>query len=134
MSMEREMRCGRYPRISLAACRVNAKMTKTEMAYRLDVLPVMVEAWEKGEKEPELEQLRKISEISGVPMNFIYVEDKFEGYKSAHQERMEQNRKEILETVEKMEQKRKEFLEMVENLKNPHRIELIHIFVSKLCK
>ena len=53
-------------------------------------------------------------------MNFIYVEDKFEGYKSAHQERMEQNRKEILE--------------MVENLKNPHRIELIHIFVSKLCK
>lgn len=34
-------------------------------------------------------------------MNFIYVEDKFEGYKSAHQERMEQNRKEILETVEK---------------------------------
>ena len=94
----------------------------------------MVEAWEKGEKEPELEQLRKISEISGVPMNFIYVEDKVEGYKSAHQERMEQNRKEILETVEKMEQNRKEILEMVENLKNPHRIELIHIFVSKLCK
>ena len=47
-------------------------------------------------------------------------------------ERMEQYR--ILETVEKMEQNRKEILEMVGNLKNPHRIELIHIFVSKLCK
>lgn len=49
-------------------------------------------------------------------------------------ERMEQYRKEILETVEKMEKNRKEILEMVEKLKNPHRVELIHIFVSKLCK
>lgn len=49
-------------------------------------------------------------------------------------ERMEQYKKEIMETVEKMEQNRKEILEMVENLKNPHRVELIHIFVSKLCK
>ena len=120
MSMEREMRCGWYPRISLAACRVNAKMTKTEMAYRLDVSPVMVEAWEKGEEEPELEQLRKISEISGVPMNFIYVEDKFEGYKSAHLEKMEKNRSEIVDKVEEC--------------KNGHYLELIHIFVSKLCK
>lgn len=49
-------------------------------------------------------------------------------------ERMEQYRKEILETVEKMEKNRKEILEMVENLKNPHLVELIYIFVSKLCK
>lgn len=49
-------------------------------------------------------------------------------------EKMEQYKKEIMETVEKMEQNRKEILEMVENLKNPHRVELIHIFVSKLCK
>ena len=99
---------------------MNAKMTKTEMAYRLDVSPVMVEAWEKGEEEPELEQLRKISEISGVPMNFIYVEDKFEGYKSAHLEKMEKHRSEIVDKVEEC--------------KNGHYLELIHIFVSKLCK
>lgn len=35
---------------------------------------------------------------------------------------------------ERMEQYRKEILEMVEKLKNPHRIELIHIFVLKMCK
>ena len=35
---------------------------------------------------------------------------------------------------ERMEQYRKEILEIVEKLKNPHRIELIHIFVSKMCK
>lgn len=134
MSMEREMGCGRYPRISLVACRVNAKMSRTKFADRIGVPADMVTAWETGEAEPELEQLRKISEVSGIPMNFIYVEDKFEGYKSAHQEMMEQYKKEILETVEKMEQNRKEILEMVENLKNPHRVELIHIFVSKMCK
>lgn len=50
------------------------------------------------------------------------------------EERMEQYKKEIMETVEKMEQNRKEILEMVENLKNPHLVELIYIFVSKLCK
>ena len=49
-------------------------------------------------------------------------------------ERMEQYKKEIMETVEKMEKNRKEILEMVENLKNPHLVELIYIFVSKLCK
>lgn len=50
------------------------------------------------------------------------------------EERMEQYKKEIMETVEKMEQNRKEILEMVTNLKNPHLVELIYIFVSKLCK
>lgn len=49
-------------------------------------------------------------------------------------DKMEQYRKEVLETVEKMEKNRKEILDMVGNLKNPHRIELIHIVVSKLCK
>lgn len=49
-------------------------------------------------------------------------------------ERMEQYKKEIMETVEKMEKNRKEILDMVGNLKNPHRVELIHVFVSKLCK
>lgn len=83
MSMEKEMRCGWYPRISLAACRVNAKMTKTKFANRIGVPADTVTAWETGDAEPKLEELRKISEVSGVPMNFIYVEDKFEGYKSA---------------------------------------------------
>lgn len=120
MSMEREKRCGWYPRISLAACRVNAKMTKTEFANRIGVPADTVTDWETGEAEPELEELRKISEISGVPMNFIYIEDKFEGYKSAHLEQMEKHRSEIIDKVEEC--------------KNGHHLELIHIFVSKLCK
>lgn len=106
MSMEREMGCGGYPRISLAACRVNARMTKTEMAYRLDVSPVMVEAWEKGEEEPELEQLRKISEISGVPMN--------------------------LQEDQSMEWHKKEIIRLIEGIDDSKLMEFLYRFIVRI--
>ena len=47
------------PKISLEAVRVNAVN------------------WEKGKTEPTLSQLRKMSELSGIPMDFIFVPNKF---------------------------------------------------------
>lgn len=64
------------PRISLEAARVNAKMTQREWAKILGVSQSTVVNWEKGNTEPTLSQLRKMSEISGIPMDFIFVDDK----------------------------------------------------------
>lgn len=61
------------PKISLEAVRVNAKMTQKEWAKELGVSNATVVNWEKGNTEPSLTQLRKMSELSGIPMDFIFV-------------------------------------------------------------
>ena len=66
----------KMPRISLEAARVNAKLTQKELAEELGISNVTVVNWEKGVPEPTLSQLRKISQLSGIPMDFIYVPDK----------------------------------------------------------
>ena len=63
------------PEISLEAVRVNAKMTQKEWAKVLGVTNTTVINWEKGNTEPSLSQLRKMSELSGIPMDFIFVPD-----------------------------------------------------------
>ena len=65
------------PKISLEAVRVNAKMTQKEWASKLGVSNSTVVNWEKGNTEPTLSQIRKMSELSGIPMDFIFVPDKF---------------------------------------------------------
>ncbi len=64
------------PRISLEAARVNAKLTMDELAKILGVSKTTIYNWENGKSEPTLSQLRKISELSGIPMDFIFVPDK----------------------------------------------------------
>nr|DAU48323.1 MAG TPA: helix-turn-helix protein [Bacteriophage sp.] len=64
------------PKISLEAVRVNAKMTQKEWAAELGVSNTTVVNWEKGNTEPSLSQLREMSRLSGVPMDFIFVPDK----------------------------------------------------------
>lgn len=64
------------PKISLEAVRVNAKMTQKEWAKMLGVSNATVVNWEKGNTEPNLSQLREMSRLSGVPMDFIFVPDK----------------------------------------------------------
>ena len=63
-------------RISLVAAGDNAKLTQKELAEELGISNVTVVNWEKGVTEPTLSQLRKISQLSGIPMDFIYVPDK----------------------------------------------------------
>lgn len=64
------------PKISLEAARVNAQKTQHEWAILLNVSKTTVINWEKGNTEPNLSQLRRISELSGIPMDFIFVPDK----------------------------------------------------------
>ena len=61
------------PRISLEAVRVNAKMTQKEWAEMLGVSNATVVNWEKGKTEPGLSQLKTMSKLSGIPMDFIFV-------------------------------------------------------------
>lgn len=60
-------------RISLAAARVNARMTQQELAKALNVSKVTVCNWETGKTEPSLSQLILISKLSGIPMDYIFV-------------------------------------------------------------
>ena len=65
------------PKITLEAVRINAKKTQKEWAELLGVTSSTVVNWEKGNTEPTLSQIRKMSELSGIPMDFIFVPDKF---------------------------------------------------------
>lgn len=62
------------PQISLAAARTNAKLNQREMAEIMGVDVTTIINWEKGKSEPSASQLRKISEISMIPMDFIFVQ------------------------------------------------------------
>ena len=64
------------PKISLEAVRVNARMNQKEWAKKLGVSNATVVNWEKGNTEPSLSQLREMSLLSGIPMDFIFVPDK----------------------------------------------------------
>ena len=61
------------PRISIAACRVNANLNQREFAEKIGVSLATVTNWESNKTEPSASQLRLISQISGVPMDFIFV-------------------------------------------------------------
>lgn len=61
------------PKISLAAVRVNAKMNQKEWAECIGVNLSTILNWENGKTEPNASQLRKMSEISKIPMDFIFV-------------------------------------------------------------
>lgn len=61
------------PRISIAACRVNAELNQREFADKIGVSLATVVNWESGKTEPTASQLRTISQLSGIPMDFIFV-------------------------------------------------------------
>ena len=64
------------PKIKLPAARVNEGMNQREMAEFLGVDVSTITNWEKGKTEPSTSQLRKISEVSGIPMDYIFVPEK----------------------------------------------------------
>lgn len=60
-------------KISLKACRVNANLRQTDLADELGVSVDTVKNWEKGKTSPKSAMLQRISEITGIPMNFIFL-------------------------------------------------------------
>lgn len=60
-------------KISLEACRVNARLKQSELADKLGVTAVTVSNWENGKSQPSLNQLRTLSQLAGIPMDCIFV-------------------------------------------------------------
>lgn len=62
--------------ISLAAARVNARLTQQDVAREMRVSKQTVCNWEKGKAEPTLMQGKKLSEIFNMPLDYIFLPDK----------------------------------------------------------
>lgn len=59
--------------LSLKACRANAGLSQKELAGKLGVAPMTVLNWENGVGEPRLSQVQKISDITGIPIDYIQI-------------------------------------------------------------
>lgn len=60
-------------KITLAAARVNAGLTQDALAEKLGVSKATIVSWENGKSEPKISHVQTISELSGIPINFIFV-------------------------------------------------------------
>lgn len=59
--------------ISLAAARVNAGLTQGEVADMMHVGKQTIVSWEKGLSEPKITQARQLSDIYGMPLDYIFL-------------------------------------------------------------
>lgn len=60
-----------FPTISLAAARVNARLTQKELADRCGVSESTVNAWETGKRLPNLKMLASIESAVGISLDYI---------------------------------------------------------------
>ncbi len=59
--------------ISLKACRINANLRQSDLAIILGVCTDTIKNWEKGDTIPNFIQLQKISEITRIPVECIFL-------------------------------------------------------------
>lgn len=64
---------GKMFHVTIEAARVNVGLTQQKMADLLHVNKTTVGNWEKGLSSPSLEQGREISEITGIPLDYLVV-------------------------------------------------------------
>lgn len=63
-------------KISLAAARVNAGLTQSDVAKVLKVGKQTVVSWEKGKSEPKMSQSRQLSELYRIPLDYIFLPER----------------------------------------------------------
>ena len=63
-------------RISLAAARVNAKLTQEEAAKRVKVGKTTIINWEKGAVIPSIADINLLSSIYEIPIDNIFLTEK----------------------------------------------------------
>ena len=59
--------------ISMAAARINAKMTQDEAAREMKVSKNTIVNWEKGKTSPTVLQARKLASIYEIPLDYIFL-------------------------------------------------------------
>lgn len=62
--------------ISIAAARVNARMTQAEAAREMGVTKQTMVNWEKGATAPTVPQARKLAELYKIPLDYIFLPQK----------------------------------------------------------
>mgnify|MGYP000613114318 FL=1 len=62
--------------VSLAAARVNAKLTQEEVAKRMKIGKRTIINWEKGASIPSFADVKMLSDIYGIPVDNIFLPDK----------------------------------------------------------
>jgi transcriptional regulator with XRE-family HTH domain len=58
-------------KISLAAARVNKKLTQKQLAKKMGVCNLTVIKWESGKSCPSGRQLQELSRLFDIPMDMI---------------------------------------------------------------
>lgn len=61
-----------YPKITLAAARINAGFTQKEAAKELDVCQKTLQNYENGKQVPDWEMVHKIGNLYNFPTDFIF--------------------------------------------------------------
>lgn len=62
--------------ISLAAARVNAKLTQEDVAKRMKIGKRTIINWEKGTSVPSFADMKMLSEIYNIPVDNIFLPEK----------------------------------------------------------
>ena len=62
--------------ISLAAARVNAKMTQEDVAKRMKIGKRTIINWEKGTSVPSFSDMNMLSQIYNIPVDNIFLPKK----------------------------------------------------------
>ena len=60
-------------KVYLDAVRINAHMSQEEWAKALCVTKQTVTNWELGKTQPKFDQVQRMSELSGIPIDYIGV-------------------------------------------------------------
>jgi len=60
-------------KITISAARTNVGLSQAELAAKVGVDRTTVINWEKGKYIPSLTNLRKISTITGIPIDYIFL-------------------------------------------------------------
>lgn len=69
------MEITQYPKISLAAARVNAGLTQAEAAHKIGVNLATLQNYESGKTTPKWSTVRKIEAIYKMSVDFIFLPD-----------------------------------------------------------
>ncbi len=60
-------------KISLAAARVNAKMTQSDVAQKMHITPNTLINWEKGRTSPTIGQAQELCQMYKMPFDAIFM-------------------------------------------------------------
>lgn len=62
-----------YPKISIVAARINSKLTQADAAKSLGIAEKTLCAYETGKRKPKWDTVQAMSDLYGIPLDFLNV-------------------------------------------------------------